>query len=86
MLVFCLHCIQNITLRYLKDYPQREDLLKLLTGFEKFKEKIPMRNSIVMLIICFSVVLVCNVIEAKLLMLILKVEKLMTTFGEKREV
>ena len=27
-----------------------------------------MRNSIVMLIICFSVVLVCNVIEAKLLM------------------
>ena len=55
-------------LRYLKNYPQREDLLKLLTGFEKFKEKIPMRNSIVMLIICFSVVLVCNVIEAKLLM------------------
>ena len=28
-----------------------------------------MRNSIVMLIICFSVVLVCNVVEAKLLML-----------------
>ena len=41
----------------------------MLTRFEKFKEKIPMRNSIVMLIICFSVVLVCNVVEAKLLML-----------------